>query len=100
MGRGADGGFSDKDGSSFDRERFGADVANDFRAGFELDAFCGGEIAVDLAVNDDGSGFDFGANAGVFTDGEIAVRGDFAFDFAIHDEVVGELYGAFDLDVG
>lgn len=100
LGRGADGRFTDEDGTGLDRESFGADVTNHLGAGLEFDAFGCGEIAVDLAVNDDGSGFDFGADASVFADREIAVRGDFAFDFSVNDEIVGELYRALDFHVG
>ncbi len=73
LGRSADRGFADEDGTGFDGEGLGLDVADDFGAGLEFDAVGGGEVAVDLAVNDDGGGFDFGLDAGVFTDGEIAV---------------------------
>ena len=100
LGRGADGGFADEDGTGFDGEGLGLDVADDFGAGLEFDAVGGGEVAVDLAVDDDGGGFDFGLDAGVFTDGQVAIGGDFALDFAIDDEVVGEFDGAFDFDVG
>ena len=99
LGRGADGGFSYENGTGFDGEGLGLDVADDFTAGLELDAVGGGDIAVDLTINDDGCGFDFRLDAGVFADGEAAVGVDFTFDFAIDDEVVGEFDGAFDFDI-
>ena len=55
---------------------------------------------MDLAVNDDGRGLDLGLDSGVFADGEVAVGVDFAFDFSINDEVVGELDDAFDFHIG
>ena len=54
---------------------------------------------MNLAVNDDGAGFDFSLEAGVFTDGEISIRADFAFDLTIDNEVVGEFDGALDVDI-
>jgi hypothetical protein len=74
LGRGADRGFADKDGTGFDRECLGLNVADDFGAGLEFDPVRGGEVAMDFSVNDDGGGFDFGLDAGVFTDSQVAIR--------------------------
>ncbi len=52
-----------------------------------------------LAVDHDGAGLDLRLDAGVFTDGQISIRGDLAFDLAVDHEVVGEFDRAFDLDV-
>lgn len=85
LGGSANGGFADEDRTCFDGERLGFDIADDFGAGLEFNAVGGGEVAMNLAINDDGGGFDFRFDAGVFTDGQIPVGGNFAFDFAIHD---------------
>ena len=92
-------GFSDEDRTCVDGEGLGFDVANDFRACLQLDAVSDGDVAVDFSVNHDRASLDLGTNAGVFTDGQIAVRGDFAFNLAVDDEVVGELDGALDLNI-
>ena len=100
IGRGANGGFSDENGTGFDRKRLGLDVADDFGAGLEFDPVGGVDIAVDLAVDDDGGGFDFRLDAGILADGQITVRLDFTLDFPIHHEVVSEFNGAFDFHIG
>lgn len=100
IGRGANGGFADENSTCFDRQGLGLDITDDFRAGFELDAIGGGQISMDLAINDDRGGLDFSANPGVFPDGEVTVRGDFPFDFPVDNEVIGEPDGAFDFHIG
>jgi len=100
LGRGADGGFADENGTSLDGEGLGLDVAYDFGAGLEFNAVGGIDVAMHLAINDDGVGLDLRLDAGVFADGEIAVGLDFTFDFPVNHEVVGEFDGAFDFHVG
>ena len=100
MGRRSDGGFADEDGACFNGEGLGLDIADDFGARLEFDAVGGGEIAVHLAVDDDGRGFDLRLDTGVLADSEIAVGVDFTFDFTIDDKVIGEFDGAFDFNVG
>lgn len=99
LGWSANRGFSNEDGTGFDRERLGLDVTDDLSTGLQFDPFGGGEIAVNLAIDDDGSGFDFSADAGVLADGEIAIRGDFSLDLAVNDEIIGEFDGSFDFDI-
>src|ERR1035437_3235844 len=96
----AHGGFADENGTWLDGEDFRFDIADDFGAGFQLHAIGHDDIAVDFAIDDEGAGFDFGLDARVFADGEIAVRVDFAFDFPIDHEVIGEFHDAFDFHVG
>ena len=100
LGWSADRGFADKDGTGLDREGFGLDVPDNLGAGLEFDAVGGGKIAVNLAVNDDDCGFDFRFDPGIFTDGEVARGMNFAFNFPVNDEVVGELDNALDFHVG
>lgn len=88
---GANGRFSNEDGTGLDRQRFGSDIANDFGTGLEVDAVGGGHVAMNLAVNDNRSSFDFGLEAGVFAHGQIAFGSDFAFDFTIDHKLVGKL---------
>ena len=96
----ANGGFADKDGAGFNRESFGFDVTNHFGAGFQVDSVGGGQVAVHFAIHDNRAGFDFGFDAGIFPNGEVAAGIDFAFDFAVNNEVVAEFHGTFDFDVG
>ena len=42
LGRGADGGFTDKNGTCLDGEGLGLDVADDLSAGFQFDPLGGG----------------------------------------------------------
>ena len=55
---------------------------------------------MDLAVDDDRAGIDFGFDFGGFANGESAVGGDFTLDFAVDDHVVGETDGSGDFDSG
>ena len=93
-------GFADKGGAFFDDEAGGFEVADELGAAFEFAAFVDGDVAVDFAVDAYGFGFDFAADFGVFTDDQRAGRGDFAFDFAVDVEVILELNGALDDDIG
>jgi hypothetical protein len=95
----ADLGLAHEGGAFFDGKGAGGDVADEDGVALELAALLHGDVAFDLAENDDGAGFDLALDESVFTHGETAVRDDFAFDFAVDDEVVGELDGAFDFDV-
>ena len=97
--RRSDFGFTDKDGTGFDGNGGGFDIADHFGAGFDLHAVDGGDVAVNLAVDHDGFGFHFGLEMGVFSDGESSVRADFAFDATVDEKVVGEFDGSLDVDV-
>ena len=99
VGRAADGGFTDEDGTGFDSERFCFDVADDFCGGFEFDVGNGGDVAMDFAIDHDRACLDFGFQVGVFADGQVAIGRDFPFDFAIYEQVIGEFDGAFDFDI-
>ena len=65
----ANSGFSYENGTCLDGEGFGFDISNNFRARFEFDSISGGEIAVNFAINDNGSGLNFRLDAGIFADG-------------------------------
>lgn len=96
----SDGGFTDKDGTCFDREGFGFDVTHHLGAGFQLDALDDGEVAVNFSVDDDGTCFDLSLDSGVFTDGEVSGRLDVTIDLAVDDQVVLELDGSLDFYIG
>ena len=95
----ADLGLTHEGGTFFDGEGAGSDVADEDGVALQLATFLDGDVAFDLAENDDGTGFDFAFDEGVFTHGEAAVGNHFAFDFAVDDEIVRKLDGAFDFDV-
>jgi hypothetical protein len=99
LGGGSHSGFADEDRAGFNGKDLGLDVTDDFRAGFEFDAVGGGEIAMDLAVNDHRGGFDFRFDTGVLTDDEVALGENFTVDFSVHHEVIGELDDAFDFHI-
>jgi hypothetical protein len=99
LGWGANGRFTDENGTRLDRQGLGFQVTNDFGTGLEVDAVGGGHVAMDLAIDDDGAGFDFRFEAGVFADRKVSVGIDFAFDPAIDHQVIGEFHGAFDFHI-
>ena len=99
VGLTTDGGATVEGSAFLDGEGASGDVANQDGVAFELAAFLDDDVAFDLAEDDNGAGFDFALDVGVFADGECAIGVDFAFDASVDDEVVGELDGTFDFDV-
>ena len=95
----ADLGLTHEGGAFFNGKSAGGNVTHEDGVALQLAAFGDGDVAFDFAENDDGTGFDFTFDEGVFTHGQAAVGDDFAFDFAVDDEVVGKLDGTFDFDV-
>jgi hypothetical protein len=57
------------------------------------------DISLNLAKNNDGLGADLTDHEGVFPHGERSIGSDFPFDFAVNDQIIGELEGTFDFDV-
>ena len=90
---------SDEGGSVLDDDASRAEVADKLGGGLELDALGGVDIALHRAVDDDRLRFHFALHVGAFAHGERGVRADFAFDFAVENEVVLEFQGSFDFNV-
>lgn len=99
-GRGsADLGFTDEDGSWLNGEGAGFHITDHFRAGFDIDPLGAGDVSMDLAVNDNGLGFDLGLDGGVLSHGEGSIGSNFSFDATVDKEVVSEEDRSIDVDV-
>ena len=62
--------FANKNRTRFDGQGSGFDVTDKFSVGLELDDVGYFNVAMDLAVDDDGVSFDLSFDACVFADGE------------------------------
>ena len=92
-------GFSDEDGTSFDGESRSHNVSNYFGATLDVDTTGGGQIAVNLAVDNDVIGTDLGLDACIFTNGEATVGVDLTLYFAVNYKIVGELHTTLNVHV-
>ena len=77
----------------------GANVAEQFRLGFDLDLVLGDDVAVDLAAHDHRLGVDVAVDDRAVAEVQRAVGLDFAIQFAVEGQFAGELQVAFDLDI-
>lgn len=97
---GIDLGAADERDALLDDEFAGADVAEQFGLGLDLDALLGVDVAVDLAAHNDGLGVDVAGHDGGIPEVQLAFGLDFAFEFAFEGQFAGELEIPFNLDVG
>lgn len=98
-GRSSDLGLTDEDGTWLDGEGCCFDVTDHFGSVFDFNAITGDNVAVNFSVDDYRFGFDLGFDDGVFSDGEGTLGADFAVNFTIYKEVIGESDGTNDGNV-
>ena len=91
-------GAADKAGGLIDNQTRRFDIAIDRATGAQFAAFRGGDVAIDGAIHDDGARLDVALDARLFADREPAVRIDFAFDFAVDQQLLLKLDGTLDGD--
>ena len=92
-------GLAHEGGTFFDGERASSDVTDEDGIALQFAALGDRDVAFDLAEDNHTAGFHLAFDESIFTHGQAAVGDDFAFDFAVDDEVVREFDRAFDLDV-
>ena len=92
-------GAAAEEGGFGDDELVGADVAEELGVIADLDGFGGGDVALDLAADDDLGGVDFGLDDGLRADGEGALGKNFAFKGAVKLKRTVEGEGALDFDL-
>src|SRR5207302_1449502 len=77
----------------------GADVAEQFRPGFDVDLILGGNVAVDLAARDNVGGIDVAVDDRAVAQVQGAVGVDFAIQFPVKGQFAGKFDVPFDFNV-
>src|SRR5579862_8539315 len=81
--RGAHGALALEDDALVDHEARGEDVAEDLAGRADLEPLTGGDVARDLAVNDDRGAVDLRIDDGGLADGERVLRADLALHMSL-----------------
>ena len=84
-------GLADEGGAFFDDEARRFQIALERATRFQFATLAHGDVALDLAVNRDRFRFDLAANVRVLTDGQDAIRIDFALHFAVDQQFLFEI---------
>ena len=82
-----------------DNELVGADIPEELGVVANLDGFGGGDVALNLATDDDLGCVDFGLDHGFRANGQGALGDNFAFKGAVELEGAIKGEGAFDFDL-
>ena len=97
--RGADFGFTHKDGSWLDGESASFDVSHHLGARFDFHAVRADDVSVDFSVDYHGLCFHFSLDVCVFRNREGTIGADFTLDSTVNQEVVSETNRAFDVNI-
>ena len=95
----ADEGLAHEGRSFFDGKGASGDVAHHDSVALQLAALGDSDVAFDLAENGHSARLHFALDVSILTNCEAAIGLDFAIDFAVDDQVVRELDGAFDFNI-
>src|SRR5580692_5150860 len=97
---GIDFALADERSPFFDDQLGGADVAEQFPFGFDLNFLFGGDVAADFAPQDDGMKLDVAADDRFVAEVERAFRLNLPVQFSGKSQFARELKVAFDLHIG
>lgn len=91
--------LADKCGAFFDDDARGAEIAGELGAGFEFASLGHGDVARNGSVNGCRLGANFALDLRIFSESKRALGDDFAFDFAVENQLVVEFDGSLDVNV-